>query len=66
MPRCIACNKNLNDYEATRKDLQGQYLDMCNKCYTFVQDDVLCTDRPDLSPTEVIEPELEAEDEDGV
>lgn len=57
MPRCIACNKNLNDYEATRKDLHGQFLDMCNKCYTPIQNDVPCVDRPDLNPSEEIEPE---------
>lgn len=62
MPRCIACNKNLNDYEATRKDLHGQFLDMCNKCYTPIQSEVPTIDRPDLNPTEEVEPELEGED----
>jgi hypothetical protein len=64
MSRCIACNRNLNDYEATRKDLHGNYLDMCNKCYTFVQEDVLTVDRGDLNPSEEIEPELESDTED--
>lgn len=64
MSRCIACNRNLNDYEATRKDLHGNYLDMCNKCYTYVQEDVLTIDRGDLNPSEEIEPELEGETED--
>lgn len=61
MPRCIACNKNLNDYEATRKDLHGQYLDMCNKCYYPIQEDVPTIDRGDLSPSEEVEPELDSE-----
>lgn len=31
--RCTCCNKNLNDFEATRKHaLTGEYLDMCNGC----------------------------------
>lgn len=59
MPRCLACNKNLNDYEATRKDLHGKFLDMCNKCYTPIQNDVPTVDRPDLNPSEEIEPELQ-------
>lgn len=58
MTRCVACNKNLNDYESTRKDLQGQYIDMCNRCYGEIKDDVLCVDRADLSPTEQIEEEV--------
>ena len=59
MPRCLACNKNLNDYEATRKDLHGAFLDMCNKCYTPIQNEVPTIDRPDLNPSEEIEPELQ-------
>jgi hypothetical protein len=31
--RCIACNKNLNDYESTAKSATtGEYLDTCRKC----------------------------------
>lgn len=57
MTRCVACDKNLNDFEATRKDLHGNYLDICNKCYSFIQDDVLAVERSDLSTYEEIEPE---------
>jgi hypothetical protein len=64
MTRCLACNKNLNDYEATRKDLHGAYLDMCNKCYTFIQDDVLTVDRGDLNPVQEIEPEIESPEDE--
>lgn len=32
--RCLCCNKNLNDFESTRKYSDGTYVDMCNKCYT--------------------------------
>lgn len=31
--RCVCCNKELSDFEATRKDTQGKYLDMCNTCF---------------------------------
>jgi hypothetical protein len=31
--RCIACNRNLNDYESTAKSAStGEYLDTCRKC----------------------------------
>jgi hypothetical protein len=38
--RCLACNKNLNDFESTRKDSEGHYLDLCNHCYHSVQSDI--------------------------
>ena len=38
--RCVACNKNLNDFESTRKDAEGNYLDLCNHCYHEVQSDI--------------------------
>ena len=31
--RCVCCNKELSDFEATRKDTRGIYLDMCNTCF---------------------------------
>ena len=39
--RCLACNAELSDYEAVRKDLHGQYLDMCNNCLRDIREDVL-------------------------
>ncbi len=31
--RCLSCNKNLNDREATRKHaVTLEYLDLCNGC----------------------------------
>ena len=47
--RCYCCDKNLNDYESTRKSVStGEYLDMCNKCYSTVSDDLLSEVRYDL------------------
>ena len=47
--RCQCCDKNLNDYESTRKSVStGEYLDMCNKCYSTVSDDLLSEVRYDL------------------
>lgn len=50
--RCVACDKNLNDFESTRKDIHGNYLDMCNQCYGEIKNDVLSIERDDLSMTE--------------
>ena len=65
---CIACDKLLNDYEATRKDANTEiYIDMCNKCFSYVSKEIPSIDRPDLDTT--IESEYEAEgpdfDDDG-
>lgn len=47
--RCRACDKNLNDFESTRKDGEGNFLDLCNHCYHSVQNDIHAEERPDLS-----------------
>jgi hypothetical protein len=45
--RCVACNRNLNDYETTRKHaLTNEYLDMCNRCILDL--DIPTKDRKDL------------------
>ena len=31
--RCIACNKTLKEYEAVRKDEEGNFIDLCGGCY---------------------------------
>ncbi len=47
--RCIACNKNLSDFESTRKSAtSGEYLDLCNDCYFYTADDIATIDRDDL------------------
>lgn len=30
--RCKACDRILEDNELTKKDVNGDYLDMCNNC----------------------------------
>lgn len=59
--RCIACNEELNDYESTRKDLHGHYIDMCNHCYSTIKDDLLSVDREDLLVQEQIQSDLDFE-----
>lgn len=55
--RCIACDANLNDFDSTRKDLHGKYIDMCSKCYGEIRHDVLSIEREDLNKYEVVEDE---------
>lgn len=31
--RCRCCDAELSDFESTRKDTRGVYLDMCNTCF---------------------------------
>jgi hypothetical protein len=45
---CTICDKLLNDYESTRKTLDGQYLDMCQDCYTELDVLIPTIDRKDL------------------
>jgi hypothetical protein len=51
--RCIACNKNLNDFESTRKSaVTGEYLDLCNTCFHQVEQDIPTKERDDLRSEE--------------
>ena len=39
----------LSDFESTRKSAStGEYLDMCNKCYSTIKDDLKAEERYDL------------------
>lgn len=31
--RCKSCNVKLSDFESTRKYEDGEYVDMCNRCF---------------------------------
>lgn len=49
--RCICCNTNLSDFEATRKHGEtGHYLDICNDCFQVIEQDcdLPTEDRNDL------------------
>ncbi len=52
--RCLACDKALTDYEATRRFSKSQeFVDLCNHCfYSGVSDEVNFTDREDLETPE--------------
>lgn len=62
--RCLCCNKNLNDYESTRKHaLTGAYLDMCNSCFSEVSTmaDMPVTTREDLANCVDIEEHIDTD-----
>jgi hypothetical protein len=47
--RCYCCNASLSDFEATRKSAQtGDFLDICNDCFSYVKDDIDVVERQDL------------------
>jgi hypothetical protein len=47
--RCYCCDKILSDFESTRKSVvTGDYLDMCNKCYSTIKDELHAEERYDL------------------
>lgn len=48
--RCLSCNCVLTDFEATRKAVvTGEYIDMCNKCFLTIAEDIEYTERDDLN-----------------
>jgi len=64
--RCLACNKILNDFEATRKSATtGQFVDLCNHCFHDVEYDIESLEREDLRESDDIEEELELDDLQG-
>jgi hypothetical protein len=53
MMRCRACDRNLSDFESTRKDHNtGQFVDLCNECISVVNADLSTDDRFDLKHNE--------------
>lgn len=47
--RCLACNAQLNDFEATRKSkITGKFVDLCNSCYVSIREDLQVVERYDL------------------
>lgn len=53
--RCLACNRNLNDFESTRKSaITGEYVDLCNHCFHEVEQEIPTKERDDLRSEEEI------------
>ena len=54
--RCKSCDTLLNDFEATRKYEDGEYVDMCNSCFRKSdQDGVSIIERDDLKEYEDVD-----------
>lgn len=45
---CRACEVELNDFETTRKYSDGSYVELCNRCFSYIADEVETIPRVDL------------------
>lgn len=64
--RCLACNKALNDFEATRKSAtSGEFVDLCNHCFHNVEQDLETVVREDLRNEESYDEDIELDDLEG-
>ena len=61
MTHCLACNCMLNDQESTRKDIHGDYVELCNECLYPIRKDIALSNNFDLN---IIERHLIYIDED--
>lgn len=62
--RCLSCNAILSDFEATRKSVNtSTYIDMCNRCYYTISDDVLSLERDDLAHDEDVDSDHDSLDD---
>lgn len=51
--RCLSCDCGLTDFEATRKSATtGEFLDLCNRCFASVSDQIKAIERADLAHEE--------------
>jgi len=64
--RCIACNKQLNDYESTRRHaITNEFLDTCNRCMKDIPN-IPTKDRQDLLKEADYDDDVDIEDIDSV
>ena len=60
--RCTCCNRLLNDFESVRKSkTTGEFLDVCNKCYTTIASDVPSSSSNTYEPNDIPDDEVEFE-----
>lgn len=45
---CLSCNVELTDFEATIKDTNGDYVDLCTECLEHLEDELDYDVRVDL------------------
>ena len=64
--RCLACNKNLNDFESTRKSATtGEFVDLCNHCFHDVEQDIQALVHEEFRDEEDTDGDLELDDLQG-
>ena len=62
--RCQACNRALTDFEATRKSVTtGEYLDLCNQCFSEISSEVDALEREDLRDQDNPDDEYDVDEE---
>lgn len=49
---CQACNCMLTDLESTRKDMYGDYVELCNVCIYPIRKDISLSNNFDLNIVE--------------
>ncbi len=52
MARCAACNSLLTELESTRKDMYGDYVELCNVCIYPIRKDISLSNNFDLNIVE--------------
>ena len=64
--RCLACNRELSNKEATRRDVTcNNFLDMCDHCYRDIRTDVPTYINPLFADDEAEKDDEEYEDKHG-
>ena len=64
MTRCVCCNKQLNDYESTRRHaITNEFLDTCNRCMKDIPN-IPTKDRQDLLKEADYDDDINIEDND--
>lgn len=57
--RCLACNVELSDFEATRKYESGEFVDLCNHCFNESDfSGIVVLEREDLKDFETLDEEF--------
>jgi hypothetical protein len=52
MAHCAACDCLLTDIEATRKDIHGDYVELCNVCIYPIRKEIALSNNFDLNIVE--------------
>lgn len=47
--KCQSCDSELTDMESVRKDIRGEYVDLCNKCLFPIRKDLTLSNNFDLN-----------------